>query len=227
MSQSALINHRPWLLAAVVAAVIYYIVKETALGGVWVMLIKGAAVACLGFYALRRSPKMDAKILAVFLMLCAMGDMGIQISREIGGGLFFAGHLVGIALFLRNVRGSLSPSQKGLAVALVAFTPLVSWLISGDVYVTLYSVVLGAMTSTAWISRFPRYRTGLGTVLFVISDWLLFARSGILSTSVIPDLVVWPIYFTGQFMIATGVIQSLRGEHGSTDIVHPTYSKSP
>ena len=35
---------------------------------------------------------------------------------------------------------------------------------------------------------------------------------GPLADSPIPDLLIWPIYYSAQFLIATGVIRTLRGE---------------
>jgi len=29
----------------------------------------------------------------------------------------------------------------------------------------------------------------------------------------LPHYLIWPLYFAGQFMIATGVVQTLGGEH--------------
>ena len=62
----------------------------------------------------------------------------------------------------------------------------------------------------AWISDFPRYRVGTGALLFVVSDLLIFARLGPLEGSAIPEWLIWPLYYFGQFLICTGVIQSLR-----------------
>ncbi len=213
MPKRALVNHRPYLLAAVIAAIAYYLVRETALGGVWVMLIKGAGAAFLALYALRRSDATDAKILAVFLGFSAAGDVGIELSLELGGALFFLAHLAGLSLFLRNARSNHSGSQKALGVALLLGTPIISWLLTQNWQIALYSLALGGMAASAWMSRFPRYRVGIGAVLFVISDWLIFAREGVLEASAIPDLLVWPLYFLAQFLIATGVVQTLRGEH--------------
>ena len=64
------------------------------------------------------------------------------------------------------------------------------------------------MAAAAW-SRL-RYRVGLGAVLFVISDLLIFARMGPLQWEEIGDLLIWPTYFAGQFLIATGVVQTMR-----------------
>jgi len=92
-------------------------------------------------------------------------------------------------------------------------TPLVSWLLSGDLMVGLYGLSLGGMAACAWMSRFPRYRVGIGAVLFVISDFLIFSRIGPFDLGDLPHYLIWPLYFAGQFMIATGVVQTLRGEH--------------
>jgi uncharacterized membrane protein YhhN len=78
--------------------------------------------------------------------------------------------------------------------------------------VAVYAVFLGAMAASAWYSRFPRYRVGTGAVLFVVSDWLIFSRMGPVDLGPLPDLLIWPLYYVGQVMIATGVVQCLRGE---------------
>jgi uncharacterized membrane protein YhhN len=43
--------------------------------------------------------------------------------------------------------------------------------------VALYSLGLALMAATAWLSRFPRYRVGIGALMFVVSDLLIFGRS--------------------------------------------------
>ncbi|MEP2736364.1 MAG: lysoplasmalogenase family protein [Erythrobacter sp.] len=216
MAKSALVEHRPWLMAAVIAAIAFYGLKNGALGELFLIPIKGAACAFLALYALRRSKHSDAKLLAAFLGLSALGDMGVIYDLKLGGALFFAAHLAGLSLFLRNLRASTTPSQKALGVALLLGTPFISWLISGDWQIALYSLALGGMAASAWMSRFPRYRVGIGALLFVFSDWLIFAEMSILEASPIPDLAIWPLYFLAQFLIATGVVQTLRGEHPET-----------
>ncbi|MEO9462983.1 MAG: lysoplasmalogenase family protein [Marinomonas sp.] len=216
MPQRALSQHRPWLLVAVIAAIAYYVLKDGALGGLWVMLIKGSAAGALALYALMRGPGGDAKILTLFLGISALGDMGVNYQLELGGAIFFVAHLAALTLFLKNPRPATSGSQKGLAAVLLLGTPLISWLISGDWQVAVYSVALGGMAASAWMSRFPRYRVGIGAVLFVISDWLIFAQMGVLEGSALPEWLVWPFYFAAQFLIATGVVQTLRGEHPET-----------
>ena len=210
MARAALIEHRPWLLASLVAGVAYYVLKDAPLGGVQLMLLKGLGVALLAVYALRRTTGPDGRLIALALALGAVGDMAIEVSFTAGGGAFFLGHLVAIALYLRNRRPAPSASQRLAALALLVMTPLVSWLLSRDAAVTLYATGLGAMAATAWLSRFGRYRVGTGAVMFVVSDWLIFSRMGALDLAPLPDLLIWPLYYFGQFLIATGVVQALR-----------------
>lgn len=210
MARAALIEHRPWLLASIVAAVAFYVLRDAPVGGVQLMLLKGAGVALLAIYALRRSSGIDGMLIAAVMALGAIGDMAIEISFVAGGSAFFLGHLVAIALYLRNRRPATTPSQKLAAAALLVATPVVSWLLSKDAGVTLYATGLGGMAATAWLSRFGRYRVGTGAVLFVVSDWLIFSRMGSFDLAPLPDLLIWPLYYFGQFLIATGVVQALR-----------------
>ncbi|HAU21428.1 MAG TPA: lysoplasmalogenase [Erythrobacter sp.] len=213
MPKRALVEHRPWLLAAAAAAIAFYFLRDNPIGGVWLILLKGSGVAFLAVYALRRSPLPDARILALVMALSALGDMGIELTLELGGALFFASHIAAMSLYLRNPRQEPSRSQKALAVSLLFAAPLVSWLVSDSWQIALYSLALGGMAATAWMSRFPRYRVGIGAVMFVVSDWLIFAGQGSMAGSAFPNLMIWPLYFSGQFLIATGVVQTLRGEH--------------
>ena len=94
-----------------------------------------------------------------------------------------------------------------LIAALMTY-PIENWLVA-----TGYSAIVGLLASAAWTSRFPRYRVGLGAVMFVVSDLLIFARVA----AVLPDLVtgwlIWPLYYGAQFLIAVGVVQTLRKDH--------------
>ena len=66
------------------------------------------------------------------------------------------------------------------------------------------------MTAAAWTSSFPRYRVGIGAVMFAVSDLLIFADLGPLADSALPGLLIWPLYYFGQFLICTGVVGELR-----------------
>lgn len=212
MAKRALIEHRPWLLVSITAAIAYYLLSDSPIGEIWLMMLKGAGVGFLALYAWRRTHGLDGGILVVALALSAAADMVLVVNFVAGGALFAASHVVAIALYLRNRRDQTAVSQRLLAVGLVIATPLIAYLLSGKFEIAVYAAVLGLMAAAAWTSRFPRYRVGIGAVLFVVSDWLIFSRGGPLNLGDLPEILIWPLYYAGQLMIATGVVQTLRGE---------------
>lgn len=209
MSHHALIEERPWLLASIAAAVAYYFLRDNPVGGIQLMALKGAGVALLAVYAFRRRVGQDGLLLTGFLALGALGDILIEIDTNLGGAAFFAGHIAAIALYLRNRRPEPSGSQRAAGAALLLLTPVLCWLLSGSSAVGLYGLALGGMAAGAWLSRFPRYRVGIGAVLFVISDLLIFSEMGRFDLSPLPHYLIWPLYYLGQLLIAVGVVQTL------------------
>jgi len=183
---------------------------------VWGLLLKGAGVGLLALYVAMRVPqgkhRGDGLLLVGALALAAAGDVAIELDIAIGGAVFAAAHVVAVVLYLRNRHKRPSPTQKLMGVSLLIGTPLVSYFLSGQLQITVYAVFLGAMAASAWMSHYPRYRVGTGAVLFVLSDWLIFSRMGTLNLAPLPDLLIWPLYYAGQVMIATGIVQCLRGE---------------
>lgn len=210
MPKRALIEHRPWLLASVVAACAYYFLWNNPVGEIWLILLKGAGVGLLAVYAAVRARGVDGKLLVAVLVFAALADMALVLFFEIGGALFAVSHCVAVVFYLRNRRESAVGSQKALAAVLLVGTPLIAWLLSGDALIAIYGVTLGAMAASAWLSRFSRYRVGIGAVLFVLSDLLIFSRLGPVDLGSIPDILIWPLYYIAQVMIATGVVQALR-----------------
>lgn len=214
MDRIASINERLILLASIVAATGFYFARELSLDPLALMLWKGAGVGLLAAYALLWRDRADFSLLALVMALSAMGDMVLQVQFQHGAGFFLASHVAAIALYFRHRRDYHSVSQKFAAVALLLLTPLTAFLLPADRAqapgVALYAFGLGGMACAAWLSTFPRYRVGIGAVLFVISDLLIFAQMGPLSGSPLPDLLIWPTYYAGQFLICTGVTSSLR-----------------
>lgn len=211
MPGRALMERRPWLLASLAAAILFYLLRDSALPEPALLLLKGTGVGLLAVWALLRHAGSDSRMLALVMALGALGDMAIEWDLRAGALAFFAGHIAAITLYLRHRRDVLAPSQKAAAVALVVLTPLISGLLSGRMDVALYGLALGGMACAAWSSSFPRYRVGTGALLFVVSDLLIFARMGPLAQSPLPDLLIWPLYYFGQFLIATGIVGTLRG----------------
>jgi uncharacterized membrane protein YhhN len=217
MAKGALIEQRPWLLASIAAATAFYFLSDNPIfEGTWGLLAKGASVGLLALYVALRVPqgkhRADGFLLVAALALAACGDVAIELDFVTGGAFFAAAHVVAVGLYLRNLHQRPSPVQKLIGAALLIGTPLVSWLLSGNVQIAIYAAFLGAMASAAWMSHYPRYRVGTGAVLFVLSDWLIFARMGPVDLEPANTILIWPLYYAAQIMIATGIIQCLRGE---------------
>src|SRR5688500_2036565 len=216
MSRRALAEKRPLLLASIAAALAFYYLRWGPWPELYLIPLKGAAVALLAVYLWLRHGSPDARLMAWAFGAAALGDMVLEIEtdRLIGGLLFFASHVMALGVYLRNRRPQLAPSQKAAVLAMLLLTPLIAWLLPADrgqaPNVGLYALALGAMAASAWASVFPRYRVGAGAALFLLSDLMLFAEMGPLQGSIVPQILVWPVYYLGQLLIATGVAQTLR-----------------
>lgn len=175
---------------------------------------KGAGVSLLASYAAAEARGRDGWQIALVMALGALGDVLLELRFEAGAAAFLLGHCAAIELYLRHRREILSPSQRALAVALLLATPTIAWLLPVDRTaasgVAIYALVLGAMAATAWTSSFPRYRFGIGAIMFLASDLLIFARMGPLASSAIPGMMIWPLYYLGQVWICVGVVRTLR-----------------
>lgn len=183
--------------------------------GAWQAAWKTSGVALLAAWAASRARSTDGWLIAAALALGALGDLLLEIVEGFtaGGAAFAAGHAAAIVLYLRNRRANPSSSQKLLGYLLAPATILISALLAAPAGQALpvgaYAAFLGVMAASAWTSRFPRYRVGIGAVLFVVSDLLIFSRFGLLKDSFVPGLLIWPLYFAAQSLIAWGVVQAL------------------
>ena len=147
------------------------------------------------------------------MALGAAGDVLLgAVGFTVGGAAFFAGHLAAIVLYQRNRREGLGWPAWLAAAALIAGTIAAAILLPADraaaPAVGIYAAGLAYMAASAWLSRFPR-SVALGATLFLASDRMIFARSGPLPAGALVGLAVWSLYFVGQALVVTGVVQSL------------------
>lgn len=212
MPKRALIEKRPWLVASLLAGVSYWLAAKGHVPGLWLILWKGAGVALLATYAWAHHPSRSAHLIALVMALGALGDMVLEVNFTGGAIAFLLGHLAAISLYVKFRRTQSSGSQNVAAVTTLVAVPLISYQLTGRPEVALYALSLGGMAAAAWLSSFPRYRVGIGAMMFVASDLLIFARMGPLEGNAIPGLLIWPLYYFGQFLICTGVITSLRAQ---------------
>lgn len=217
MPKRALVERRPWLLGSLIAAFAYYWMADDQIGGVYLIGFKGAALGLLAIYAVLRHPGSDARLLAGVMVIAAAANIALDLYPATAVILFFVSHIAALALFLRNRRGQPTTSQKRAATALLLLVPLISLILTqgraDSSTITIYALSLGAMAGAAWISRFPRYRVGTGGVAICLAQLLLIAALRDPRAGIAANWFLWPLYYGGQFLICTGVIQTLRGEH--------------
>jgi uncharacterized membrane protein YhhN len=202
------------LIASIIAGVSYVAAWDRGLPQAADLTWKGLGVGLLAVYAALNARSLDGWLLVAVMAFGALGDVLLGAAGLTVGALaFLAGHLVAIALYLRNRRPSPTRSQVALAVVLVPAVVIIAFLLPADRAgapgVALYSLGLALMAATAWLSRFPRYRVGVGALMFVVSDLLIFGRDGPGPGSFAVGLAVWGLYYFGQLLICTGVVGSL------------------
>ena len=214
-----------WLLilALLAGASFWFVGQHTIPRLPWIAW-KGAGVGLLTIWAALNARARDGWLITAVMAFGTLGDVLLERSQTGGALAFLAGHLVAVFLYLTHRRNKRTPSQMALALLLLIGVPVIAFLLPADrttaPSIALYATGLGAMAASAWVSRFPRYRVGLGAVLFVASDLLIFAKMGPLAGSLIPVLLIWPLYFAGQALIAWGAVTTLLRWKDDEDLHH-------
>ena len=178
---------------------------------------KGLGVALLAIYAALNARSLDSWLLVAVMAFGALGDVLLGAAGLTVGALaFLVGHLFAITLYLHNRRPGPTRSQLALAIVLVPAVVAVAYLLpvdrAGAPGVAVYSLGLALMAATAWLSRFPRYRVGIGALMFVVSDLIIFGRGGPWPDNFAAGLAVWGLYYLGQLLICVGVVRTLKAE---------------
>lgn len=213
----------PWLWWAALAIGATYLAPAVAgVNGPGIVLWKGAGVGLLALWAAVNGSERTGQVIALALGFGALGDVLLETSGLIYGGFAFVfGHVIAIGLYNQNQRPSSTASQRLLAALVAPLSLIICWALLRDVAgfdaamlagALFYTLVVAVMAATAWTSRFPRYRTGIGAMLFLISDLLIFARIGGAVAAPIATLLIWPLYFGGQALIAWGVVTTLAAQ---------------
>jgi uncharacterized membrane protein YhhN len=206
----------PWLLrAAVFAGLSYVAIWGLGFGPAVMVIWKGAGVTLLALWAAMQARDQNGWLLAAVMAFGAAGDVLLEVAGLMTGAAAFAvGHLTAIWLYARNRRAVLTVSQRLLAVLIIPTTVITAYVLPADrisaLGIAVYALLLSVMAAMAWTSRFPRYRTGIGAIMFVASDVLIFARLGPVPDTVTIGVAVWLLYFVGQWLIAVGVREGLK-----------------
>ena len=222
MDEGRLWDRARWLwLAALVGGAGYFAAVVLRLDGPMIWAWKASGVGLLAAWAAANARGRDGWMIAAALAFGALGDWMLDaIGMMQGAAAFAIGHGIAIALYLGNRRAAMTGSQKLLVFAVVPLALLVAWGLTkqaapGQMAAAIgYTAIVALMAATAWASRFPRYRTGIGAMLFLASDLFIFAGEGGALSGDVTMWFVWPLYFGGQALIAWGVVGTLARERG-------------
>ena len=225
MTATSLKPRTTWLviLALLAGAGFWFVGQHTIPRLPWIVW-KGVPVGLLTIWAALNARGRDGWLITAVMALGTLGDVLLELSQVWGGVAFLAGHLTAAILYLLHRRTKPTPSQIALSLVLLIGVPLIAFLLPADRTaapgIAIYATALAVMAASAWISRFPRYRVGLGAVMFVASDLLIFAKMGPLSGSLIPIVLIWPLYVGGQTLIAWGAVTTLLRWKDDEDLHH-------
>lgn len=196
------------LIGSIIAGVSYIASWNMELSQAASLTWKGLGVGLLAVYAALRARDLNGWLLAGVMTLGTLGDVLLGIQFIVGAVAFLIGHAVAIVLYLRNRRQAVQKSQLALAVLLVPATVFIAFMLPADRAgapgVAFYTLGLSLMAATAWTSRFPRFTVGIGALLFLVSDLVIFAKMGFLPDTFLTGLAVWVPYYGGQLLICVG-----------------------
>lgn len=202
------------LAASIVGGVSYMAQPLLHLPDAIVLAWKGSGVALLSVYAALRASGRDGWMIAAVMAFGALGDVLLNaFGLTVGAVAFLIGHLIAVALYWTHRRQDLTRGQLISGALMIPAIAVTAFELPADRAfapgVALYATGLAAMAATAWMSRFPRALVGLGALAFVVSDLLIFARSGPLAHNVLAGAAIWPLYYGGQLAICLGVTRTL------------------
>ncbi|MFZ4606956.1 MAG: lysoplasmalogenase family protein [Caulobacter sp.] len=208
------------LIGSILGGVSYIAAWGLHLPGPLELAWKGSGVGLLAAYAALKARDRDGWLLTAVMTFGVLGDVLLNIQFIVGAVAFLIGHLVAVGLYLSNRRPALSRSQTALALLLVPSAVFIAFMLPADRAaapgVAFYTLGLSLMAATAWTSRFPRFTVGIGALLFLVSDLVIFARMGPLPDIFLTELAVWVPYYGGQLLICVGVVAALKASNLSS-----------
>ena len=201
------------LIGSIIAGVSYIASWNMELSQAASLTWKGLGVGLLAVYAALRAKDLNGWLIAAVMALGCAGDVLLGVQFIVGAVAFLIGHAVAIVLYLRNRRPAIQKSQLALAILLVPAAVFIAFMLPDDRAaapgVAFYTLGLSLMAATAWTSRFPRFTVGIGAMLFLVSDLVIFAKMGPWPETFLTGLAVWVPYYGGQLLICVGAVGAI------------------
>lgn len=211
MPKRALIERRPWLLASILLAAAWAWLQDSALPGLYLLVLNAAPLLLLAVYAVLRHRGNDTRSLAGMLALQGIGSALWYYAPVIGLNALLVAYLLGLTLFLVHRQPVVDAGGRVSALVLTLGTPLLCYVAAdraGVAFPLFLGLGLGGMAASAWISTFPRQRVGFGAALIVAGVILEIAGGG--SAASVLRLAAWPLFYLGNLVLATGVTGELQ-----------------
>ncbi len=173
-----------------------------------------ASVGCLALYAGLNARNTDGWLLTAVMLISACSDiLLVVVGRDFGAMCFIIADFIAIALYCRNFRPKLSAGSFIGAGLFVAAISAFSFILPTDrteaLTIAIFVVPLATMTALTFLTRFSPLFVGLGAVLILISDLLIFGRMGPINGLIGLTEAIWLCYFVGEALVVIGVTRGL------------------
>ncbi|HVY88996.1 MAG TPA: lysoplasmalogenase [Hyphomonadaceae bacterium] len=170
----------------------------------WGLVWKASGIVLLGIYALWQR----AWLVGIALLLCATGDVLLELVFVAGMAAFALGHVVYILCFVEwgRVLGLNKRDYPMAGLVVIVSLALLAWFFPGMGSLTIpaliYQAVITTMVASALVVKAPMLAR-LGAVVFMLSDTLIAV--GKFAGVAPPTGSVWLTYAAAQIMIAWGL----------------------
>jgi uncharacterized membrane protein YhhN len=179
-------------------------------------ILKPIPILLLIIFSLQVIPKGEEKILLVGALgfsLC--GDIVLTFSTktalQVGILAFMAAHCFYICLFLKSIQFQ----RKGLTYFLPVLTLVIIvtyflWPYTGEmkIPVTVYICLLTLMVFCSFQVKEQPLLIGLGSFLFLFSDFILALELFVLSVIPTTKILIMLLYYVAQFLLVIGITQT-------------------
>lgn len=174
-----------------------------------------ASVGTLALYALLTARDLNGWLLTAVMLISATSDvLLVIIGRDFGAMCFVVADFIAILLYYRNFRTKVGVSSLLGVAFFVAAIAALSYILPANrseaIIIAIFVVPLATMTAFSFLTHFPLKFVGLGTVMILASDLLIFGRMGPLNGLAGLTEAIWLCYFMGEVLVVVGVTSNFQ-----------------